>query len=97
MILIFVLRLSDFTLLMVAALILAGLYFISTLKPEFSVKIGNQEITAKQINYGWIAFSVILLYMSSALSAVFWIISISGIISISHAALHDVRLLEDFG
>lgn len=76
---------------MVAAFILVGFYFISTLKSDFSVKVGNQEITGKQINYGWIAFSVILLYMSSALSAVFWIVSISGIISVAHAAIHDVR------
>lgn len=77
--------------LMVAAVILGGFYFISTLNPEFTVKLGGQDISVKQINYGWIAMSVILLYMSSALSAVFWILSFTAVITIAHAALHDVR------
>lgn len=80
---------------MVAAVILGGFYFISTLKSEFTFKIGGHEINVKQINYGWMTISVILLYMSSALSAVFWILSITAVITIAHAALHDVRALID--
>jgi hypothetical protein len=76
---------------MVAAVILGGFYYFSTLSPDFTLKIGGQEINRGQLNYGWIAISLILLYMSSALSVVFWIASVSAVIIISHAALHDVR------
>lgn len=82
--------LSDLTLLMVAAVILGGFYFISTLKPDFVLNVGGQDISVKQINYAWIAFSIVLLYMSSALSTVFWILSVTAVITIAHAALHDV-------
>lgn len=77
---------------MVAAVILGGFYYISTLASDFTIKIGNQEVNSKQISYGWITISVILLYMSSALSTVFWIVSITAVITIAHAAFHDVRI-----
>lgn len=81
---------------MMAAVILGGFYFISTLKSDFTVKLGGHEISVKQINYGWITLSVILLYISSALSAVFWILSFTAIITIAHAALHDVKKVTCF-
>ena len=76
---------------MVAAVILGGFYFISTLKPDFTIKAGGQEITMTQINYGWIFISILLLFFSSALSVVFWIFSVTAVISIIHAAFHDVN------
>lgn len=82
--------LSDLALLMVAAVCLGGFYFISTLKPDYILNVGGKEISVKQLNYSWIAVSVILLYMSSALSVVFWILSVTAVITIAHAALHDV-------
>lgn len=84
--------LSDLSLLMVAAVCLGGFYFISTLKPDFVLDVGGQEISVKQLNYAWISVSLILLYMSSALSVVFWILSLTAVITIAHAALHDVSL-----
>ena len=83
--------LSDLALLMVAAVCLGGFYFISTLKPDYTLNVGGQEISPKQMNYGWIGVSVILLYMTSALSVVFWILSVTAVITVAHAALHDVR------
>ena len=88
--------LSDLSLLMVAAVCMGGFYFISTLKPDFVVNLGSQEISVKQLNYGWILVSVILLYMSSALSVVFWILSVTAVITIAHAALHDVSPNQEF-
>jgi hypothetical protein len=88
--------LSDLALLMVAAVCLGGFYFISTLKPDYVLTVGGQEISVKQLNYGWIAVSVILLYMSSALSVVFWILSVTAVITVAHAALHDVILMQQF-
>lgn len=82
--------LSDLALLMVAAVCLGGFYFISTLKPDYVLNVGGKEISVKQLNYSWIAVSIILLYMSSALSVVFWILSVTAVITIAHAALHDV-------
>ena len=76
---------------MVAAVILGGFYYISTLSSDFTIKIGGQEVNTKQINYGWIAISVILLYLSAALSTVFWVVSITAVITMAHAALHDVN------
>lgn len=75
---------------MVSAIIMGGFYFISTLKPDFKLNIAGQDVESKQINYIWIAISVILLYMSSALSTVFWILSVTAIITIAHSAFHDV-------
>ena len=77
---------------MVAAVILGGFYYLSTLNPDFTLKVGGQEINRSQLNYGWIVVSIIMLYMSSALSVVFWIVSVSAVITITHAALHDVIL-----
>lgn len=77
---------------MVAAVILGGFYYLSTLNHDFTLKLGNQEIALKQIGYGWSAVSLLLLYMTSAISAVFWIFSVAAVITIAHASLHDVKL-----
>ena len=77
---------------MVAAVIMGGFYYLSTLSPDYTVKLGNQEITLKQIAIGWSIVSFLLLYLTSALSSVFWILSIAAIITIAHASLHDVKL-----
>lgn len=82
---------------MVSAVILGGFYYISTLKPDFKINFGGQEVDAKQINFGWIAISVILLYLSSALSTVFWILSVSAVITVAHASLHDVNKMLPLG
>ena len=79
---------------MVSAVIMGGFYYISTLKSDFKVNVGGQDVDTKQINYAWIAISVILLYLSSALSTVFWILSVTVVITIAHAALHDVSSCE---
>lgn len=77
---------------MVAAVIMGGFYYLSTLNPEYTLKLGNQEITLKQIALGWSTVSILLLYLTSALSTVFWILSVAAIITIAHASLHDVKL-----
>lgn len=79
---------------MVSAVIIGGFFYISTLKPDFKLNIGGQDVDTKQINYAWIAVSLILLYMSSALSTVFWIFSVTAIITVAHASLHDVIQLK---
>lgn len=85
-------RLSDISLIFVGAIILIGFYYISLLKSDFKLHVAGQDIEPKQINYAWITASVVLLYMTSAFSTVFWIASMSATIVVAHAALHDVRI-----
>ncbi len=76
--------------LFVAAIIGAGFVYLQSLNPESSFNVGGQVISVRSLNYAWMAVCVLLLYLTSAISTVFWIGSVAAVGITAHAAMHDV-------
>jgi hypothetical protein len=83
-------RLSNLYLVVVTGISLGGFYYLSTLEDSFTVKAGGRDFTLKELNFFWIGFCILMLYMASAIPAVMWIAFVSAAMIGLHAAFHDV-------
>lgn len=59
------------------------------------VKIGDKiEIPVRFLYIAWIVLSIVLLYLSSAGTLLFWLFGITGFVIGLHAIFHDVHEFE---
>jgi hypothetical protein len=86
-----------------------ALYFISQLPEDFSQNVQGIEVKPKHLQIVWairttfniVAFlifvvSLILLYLTSAGTAIFWSIGVTAFVVTIHAVLHDISIESDF-
>ncbi|OZJ06146.1 hypothetical protein BZG36_00969 [Bifiguratus adelaidae] len=82
-------------LLLTVVFIMLALRFISSLGDE-PLAIGGSVVTSKQLYAALIGASIVLLWISSAGSAVFWVIGAAAFVVLGHAAILEPGVEGDF-
>lgn len=74
----------------------AGLLGLSRLPADYAYPVASHTLTARHLQLVWAVVSLLLLYATSAGSAIFWAVGVAAVIICAHAVMHDVAIESDF-
>jgi len=87
---------TNLTLLIAIGFIVGGFSLINRFAPE-PMQLGEHTITQKHLYTGLFVIGIPLLWLSSPISTVFWLVGASSILILSHASLMEPGIESEYG